>query len=281
VESVLSDLVGPVLELRPVERGYTPAERAVAVLADGRSVFVKQAINPHVTDRLRVEHRMYEHLEGQPFLAELISWRDGDEPILVLEDLSSCVWPPPWNPVRVDAVLSTLLSVTACEPPRDLKPFADMPYAVGNWAEVLADPDPFLTLGLCDPRWLDRYGPVLRDAANAAPLEGFALLHCDVRSDNICFRAGDALLIDWDCACIGNPAIDVAFWLPSLASENGPPPSEVMPGCPRELVAFVAGFFAARAGLPPISDAPGVRGVQLSQLRPALRWAIEALGLAD
>jgi hypothetical protein len=138
VESVLSDIVGPVLELRPVERGYTSAERAVAVLADGRSVFVKQAINPHVTDRLRVEHRMYEHLGAQPFLAELILWRDGGEPILVLEDLSSCVWPPPWNPVRVDAVLSTLLSVTACEPPRDLKPFAETPYAIGNWAEVLA-----------------------------------------------------------------------------------------------------------------------------------------------
>lgn len=233
MESVLSDLVGPVVELRRIERGYTPAERAVAVLADGRSVFVKQAINPQVIDRLRAEHRMYEHLGRQSFLAELISWRDGDEPILVLEDLSSCLWPPPWNRVRIDAVLSMLLRVTACDPPRDLKPFAEMPYALGNWGEVLADPHPFLALGICDRRWLDRNGPILRDAANAAPLTGSALLHCDVRSDNICFRADDALLIDWDCACIGNSTIDVAFWLPSLASEDGPLPSDVMPDCPR------------------------------------------------
>jgi hypothetical protein len=147
MESVLSGLVGPVVELRRIERGYTPAERAVAVLADGRSVFVKRAVNPHVIDRLRVEHRMYEQLRGQPFLAELISWRDGDEPILVLEDLSSCVWPPPWNWTRIDAVLSTLSRVSACEPPKDLLPFEEMPYATGNWGEVLADPGPFLALG--------------------------------------------------------------------------------------------------------------------------------------
>jgi hypothetical protein len=41
----------------------------------------------------------------------------------------------------------------------------------------------------------------------------------------------------------------------------------------------MSGFFAARAGLPPIPTAPHVREVQLAQLRTALPWAARALGL--
>jgi thiamine kinase-like enzyme len=51
------------------------------------------------------------------------------------------------------------------------------------------------------------------------------LLHFDVRSDNLCFRDGRALLIDWNLACIGNPVVDVAAWLPSLHAEGVRPPS--------------------------------------------------------
>jgi len=40
-----------------------------------------------------------------------------------------------------------------------------------------------------------------------------------------------------------------------------------------------AGFFAARAGLPEISDAPQVRTVQRQQLETALPWAARALDL--
>ena len=72
-----------------------------------------------------------------------------------------------------------------------------------------------------------------------------------------------------------------AFWLPSLELEGGPKPDAVLPSGPgvAELAALVAGFFAARAGLPPPSGAPTVRGIQLAQLRPALAWACRALGL--
>ena len=80
---------------------------------------------------------------------------------------------------------------------------------------------------------------------------------------------------------MGNAVLDVAFWLPSLELEGGPKPDAVLPSGPgvAELAALVAGFFAARAGLPPPSGAPTVRGIQLAQLRPALAWACRALGL--
>src|SRR5207302_5996716 len=115
--------------------------------------------------------------------------------------------------------------------------------------------------------------------AEEAPLEGDDLLHFDVRSDNLCFVGGRAVLVDWNLACRGNGWFDVAFWLPSLRLEDGPQPWEVLPDA-GALAAVVAGFFAARAGLPPPSGAPTVREFQLRQLEVALPWATRELGHA-
>jgi hypothetical protein len=86
------------------------------------------------------------------------------------------------------------------------------------------------------------------------------------------------VILDWNHACRANPEFDLAFWLPSLHAEGGPPPEEVLPDAPG-LAALVAGFFCARAGLPPIEDALHVRPLQRMQSRTALPWAARALGL--
>ena len=104
-------------------------------------------------------------------------------------------------------------------------------------------------------------------------------LHFDVRSDNICFRDGRAVLVDWNFACLGNPIADVAAWLPSLHAEGGPQPEEVLPEEAAELAALLAGYFSAQAARPPIPEAPHVRTLQLRQARTALPWAARALGL--
>ena len=73
-------------------------------------------------------------------------------------------------------------------------------------------------------------------------------------------------------------SLDVAFWLPSLEFEGGPPPEDVAPPA-GVFASLIAGFFASRAGLPDIPDAPFVRRVQREQLSTALPWAVRALGL--
>jgi hypothetical protein len=144
---------------------------------------------------------------------------------------------------------------------------------------VARDPEPFLNLGLCSQQWLEDALPALTDAADPKLLEGDALCHLDVRSDNLCFRAdGRAVLVDWDCAGVGNPEFDLAFWLPSLHLEGGPPPQHVAE-CTPGIVAIVTGFFAAEAGLPTIPFAPRVREVQLKQLAVALPWVADVLRL--
>ena len=99
-----------------------------------------------------------------------------------------------------------------------------------------------------------------------------------MRSDNLCLTDRGVVLIDWNLACLGNPELDTGFWLPSLELEGGPAPEAVLPRAP-EVASWVSGFFAARAGLPHIPDAPRVRAFQRAQLVVALAWAARALEL--
>ena len=61
-----------------------------------------------------------------------------------------------------------------------------------------------------------------------------------------------------------------------LALEGGPQPDAFGVDA---FAVYVAGFFAALAGLPPPEGAPQVRGFQLAQLEVALPWAGRTLGL--
>ena len=127
---------------------------------------------------------------------------------------------------------------------------------------------------------MSRCGSALSEAEAGLSLEGNRLVHGDLRSDNVCFVDGRAVLVDWNWAARGNGEVDIAAWLPSLHSEGGPLPEDILPNAPH-WAAWMAGFFASRAGLPLIASAPRVCDVQLSQLRSALPWAQWALGLAS
>ena len=146
------------------------------------------------------------------------------------------------------------------------------------WRAIEDDLAAFLALGLCSPDWLTAALPTLRAAAGAAHLTGDALVHLDIRSDNLCIRDGRAVLVDWNHARLANPDLDIAFWLPSLHAEGGPPPETILTDS-AGLAAWVAGFFCAHAGGPPIQDAPHVRALQRRQAASALPWAARALGL--
>jgi Ser/Thr protein kinase RdoA (MazF antagonist) len=153
---------------------------------------------------------------------------------------------------------------------------------LGGWRRVAEDPEPFLGLGLASRGWFDAALPALVAATEACRLDGDALVHGDMRSDNLCLTADRVLVVDWNVAAVGHPLFDLASWLPSLESEGGPPPEELLPSSTPdvpEMAAVISGYFASRAGLPAIPTAPRVRVVQLSQLRSALPWAARALGL--
>jgi aminoglycoside phosphotransferase (APT) family kinase protein len=141
----------------------------------------------------------------------------------------------------------------------------------GRWHTVAADPGPFLSLGLRSRAWLDERLPAIVEAADAAPVDGDAVVHLDVRSDNLCTLDGRAVLVDWNFVSLAAPELDLVCWACSLALEGGPPPWELLPDSVG-LAAFLAGIFAASAGLPPPETAPTVREFQARQLAVALDW---------
>jgi len=248
-------------------------------LDDGRRVFIKLALDELASGWLRDEWRVYGSLSAS-FLPEIVGWHDtGGTTFLALEDLADAHWPPPWLAGQISLVLETLDEVHAATPPPQLPALSDLREALDGWPAVAADPEPFLSTGVCSREWLAAALPRLAQAASKCELEGESLLHLDLRSDNLCIRQGAVLLVDWNHACTGNPAIDVVAWAPSLRLEGGPDPWDLVQDS-GGLAALIAGFFAARAGLPAPATAPAVRVFQRRQAEVALPWAARELGLA-
>ncbi len=247
---------------------------------DGSSAFAKIAAFDYTAEWLRLERTNYEALAGATYLPRLLGWDDdGEAPTLVLEDLAGAMWPPPWTTGRIDAVLAALEAIQATPPPEAIVGlFGELFDIRTGWLPLLADPTRALALGLFDASWLDSWGDTLLVAADAAELEGAALLHGDVRSDNLCLIEGRVVLVDWNWACRGSPLLDIAAWLPSLHHEGGPHPWQILPG-QGALASLLAGFFLEHAGLPTIPQAPHVRQLQLDQGRVALRWACRELDI--
>jgi hypothetical protein len=260
------------VQYEPRPGGYSTADRFAVTLVDGRRAFVKSSDAENIAGWLRREHEVYANLSGS-FIPELLGWDDdGVRPVLAIDDLSDADWAPRWDAQRVDAVLGALAELASSPPPPNTDDvritFADL---WGRWEKVGADPEPFLSAGLRDRAWLDRSLPTIVDAAARAPVAGNDVCHLDVRSDNMCFREGRALLVDWNWTSLANGEADIAAWLPSLYVEGGPPPWDVLPGA-GELAAWVSGVWAAVVGLPPPPTAPHVRDLQRRQLAVALDW---------
>jgi thiamine kinase-like enzyme len=266
-----------VASCKQVAGGYTPATRLLCRTAGG-SFFAKAGSTPLTAQFLRREIQVYNLVRGE-FMPELVGWEDHEtEPLLIIEDLSSREWPPPWDRRRVELVLEQAEAMHGARVD-SLERFSEVHGDVTpGWRTVGAEPEAFLSLGLVGAPWLGPALPLLIEYEGRCRTDGDCLTHFDLRSDNICLTESRAVFVDWNNACLSHPLLDLGFWLPSLAHEGGPEPERILPDAP-EIAAFVSGYFAARAGLAQIPDAPRVRLIQLQQLETALPWAARALGL--
>jgi len=112
-------------------------------------------------------------------------------------------------------------------------------------------------------------------------LAGSQLVHNDLFSANIAFHGDRAILVDWATAAQGNASLDSAMAVLSLRAEGS--------GSAHPTFADEAGFAALLAGHNAL-EAPAplpswarsdstMRSEQLGDLRHALAWAAELLGL--
>jgi hypothetical protein len=266
--------------LEPAAGHGAPSNRRwIARFADDSSAFAKVAAFDYTADWLRLEHTNYLALEGHAYLPRVLGWHDdGVEPALVTEDLSGARWPPPWSSASIDAVMAALEEIHATPAPERIDEIFERRIwdIREGWGPMRDSPAGALALGLFDADWLDAHIDELAAAADDAVLAGETLLHCDVRSDNLCVVGDRVVLVDWNWASRGAEVLDLASWLPSLHVEGGPPPWALLDDH-GALASLLAGFFLEHAGREPIPQAPHVRRLQLDQGRVALAWACREL----
>ena len=240
VESMLG---ARVVAQRAVSGGYMPALRLMCQTSKG-SVFVKVGVTPLTAQFVCREISVYERIDESFMPRHRAASIVDDVAVLIIEDLSDCTWPPPWDTRRVTAAVQQIRQMH--ERSTTLEPFEQvLGQFDSQWQRVANDPAPFLSLGRMGAQWLDRALPALITAEAQCSTAGDALCHFDLRSDHLRIR-GDSPTLPNAC----------------------------------EVAAQVCGFFAARAGLPDIADAPFVRRVQREQLSAALPWACRSVGLA-
>lgn len=273
VEALLGDRL---VAAEPCGGGYSSAQRWVVRTSRGNTAFAKIGVTPVSAMDLRREAEVYERL-NLPCMPEVHGWDATAPPVLLLSDLSKCVWPPPWTAERIDRVLQVIDSVHSAS--AQLPNYAEVQDADEDWwGRVASAPEPFLRLNVVSPDWFHRNVPALAASARTVSCAGSSVTHYDVRSDNLCFASTRTYLVDWSHACLGNPRLDLALFLPSLASEGGPLPQDILTA-DAAAASWVAGFFAWHASKPHIPTAPDVRTMQRRLLESALPWATRELDL--
>ncbi|MFI6679900.1 phosphotransferase [Kribbella sp. NPDC050470] len=249
----LHTLIASALSKEPIDwhRPHTGRSAASFVVgfADGSSAFVKAAVDDQGAKGLRTEHKIVSSVDSDLVARELAWLEDGDRPVLVMEDLRAAHWPADhdpvtWKPGQFDLLFAALRRVGELPPPASLPSARDgfRP----QWPLIEREADDFLALGLCSEAWFSAALDGLVEAEGNVPVEGDALVHNDVRSDNLCFVGRRVVLVDWAQAIRGNPQQDLASALATLPLEGGPDPFDVLPeGGP--WAAHIAGQCARRA----------------------------------
>ena len=269
--------------------GYGPGLAARCELADGRRVFVKGVgadQNPDTPAMVRREAVVVAELPpGAPAPALLHVVDEGDWVALVFEEVQGVHPALPWEEEELRAVLLATLALGELEPAPSLPTLAAHygPMFTG-WRTLAAEGAQAVEDG-----WCRRHLGALAGLEERweRVTEGSALVHGDVRSDNVLLlsRPGpptpaDVVFVDWTSTCVGAGWFDVVAMLPSIELEGGATPEQVLDLAglalaDEQLVPVVAaftGYFTARGRLPDPPGLPTLRAFQRAQGAVSLAW---------
>lgn len=263
-----------------VVAGHTHAEKWRVELRDGRSAFVKAGTEMSARAQIEREATILQSVAAD-YMPSLHGAATADDwSVVVLEDLSDGLWPPPY-PDRGAALLETVAKVAETAAPDALRRRPEgRPFGT-YWQRIAADPEPVLAQGLFSAAWLEQALPDLDAAESVAQLAGDDFLHDDVWAANVCYADRGALLIDWASATIGDRRIDLAYALLSIRSSGTTPPHVDFPD-EAAYAALLAGANAYQAAQPvdeSILHASTLREGWLFDLEFALTWVSELLEL--
>ncbi len=299
-QQVDAALGAPVVRATRIWGGYGPTPTYRLVLADGHRAFFKgtyQDSNDFAKHALHVEERVYREIGPQikAWMPELhAAFHYEDWHVLILEDLGPRSVPP-WPPAKTRAITHALAafhrSSLGSQPPAWL-PQPDEELSRLNWPQTIQESGELQYIaalaGEEAPQalaWLQRMSPTIEHMMKQPALsEGpYAILHGDIRSDNLRFVGGRLYLFDWPSISIGRPELDMVAFAQSVTIEGGPLPEQVMawygeqfavnPGAVESALAWWLTYFADRAWRPAIPGLPRLRRFQAQQLATLLFWA--------
>ena len=253
-----------------VAGGHTLAGRARVQFDDGRTLFAKWGTSEDTSRWLREEWRIYGAVEAE-YLARVEGWEDdGESPLLLLEDLASAYWAPPWRPGDLGRVVDTLHRVACTRAPPQV-PSADIYRdTFCGWQRIAEDPEPLLKSGAVQQAWLDASLPGLVERERSVQLDGGDLIHLDARADNLCFKGDQPILFDWNWACRGRRSLDIGYFLASSAAHV----DALLPDDEGAFV-LIAGHQASQFPKPPPPGTTGLRELQRRVFDRVLPWLIE------
>ena len=257
----------------PVGSGFGGAFAGLLTLADGRRVFGKVAgpSLPHIVGALAREAVLLPRLRGLRCASRSLGSTevdvDGTWRVLVLETIDGAQPGRPWTYAQADAAHESLLEIAALDPsvlegvpvesaesdlgddPRAGQTLEELASGARAWPVGLARPDHAVLDGIRD--LAAGVGPAVR---------GEALLHLDVRPDNLLLEPGGTMrVVDWNQAVLGAPWVDLVSLWPlmhhhriDLSRFDGSP---LLAGVPDErvdaLLAFFVGFMLHGIDDPP------------------------------
>lgn len=266
--------------------GFSPGAAAAVTLADGRRAFVKAvstAQNPDSPRMYRQEIAVNGWLPSHPAIPALLgTFDDGDWVALVFDYVDAPTPSLPWRADDLDVVLRTVVDVQQRAGAVPATPVgALLADDFASWAALGRERPP--ALDAWSAARLDRLAEV--EAGWAAAAEGDALLHTDLRADNVLVREGRAWLVDWPWACAGAAWVDAVLMAPSVVLQGGPLPESLVaaayPSAPPSgvlaVVAALAGFFTRAALAPPPPGLPTVRAHQAACGRASREWLARLL----
>lgn len=276
---------------RTRDPGFSPALAAELALSNGRSVFVKAIAPDEISgapggqDFYRREAEVSAALSANvPAPRLLDSWEAHGWVVLVLERIEGHNPAFPCRTDELDRVLGAMKGLAESLTPSAIAapPAATILGIDSYWSLLARDPAALhaLSLDFSVVEHLDELAAVEQRHSEAAA--GSTLIHADIRADNILLTADRVVFVDWPGASIGAPWLDLAYFLPSVAMQGGPPAFDCFREHPlaaqvdrdalRAVVAHFAGFMLQRATQPPLRGIPRLREFQLAQGLEAVAW---------
>lgn len=293
-------LGAPVRRATRIWGGYAPTPTYRLVLQDGRRAFFKgtsQDSNAFMKSALVAEERVYQELTpvlGQWMPRLYATFQHEAWHVLLLEDLGpgSVL---PWTREKTRAITYALAAFhrasLGAHPPPWLPP-PEEELAQETWRRTAQESLGFQRLAaLAGPdaphalRWFEHVSPTIEQVMQQPALqqEPYALLHGDLRSDNLHFRQGQLRLVDWPAITLGRPEWDMVAFAQTVTVEGGPAPEEIMGWYGEQFplrtdalegaLAWWLTLFADRAWRLEVPGLPRLRRFQRQQLAVLICWA--------